>query len=175
MMYSSSGSSTVTATTDVDPSSTSKALSSSLSSLPASKRQSSEILKAYKSASQLFLTRKFSDAHSILEPLITPPSRPSGSKDCDDEVISEAPIARAIKNQRIKIWVLYITLLNSIIDLDRDEGKKLFGEAKHREIVKSVHSGDIWETVVRDGYEGREGSVDAEVVYNLCVCLFHSK
>ncbi len=76
----------------------------------------------------------------------------------------------ATTNQRIKVWSLYITLLNSIVDLGHDEGKRSFGQNRYKEMVDCVRSGDIWEIVVRDGYAGREGCVDAEVVYNLCAC-----
>ena len=82
----------------------------------------------------------------------------------------EAPVANATTTQRIKAWVLYITLLNAIVDLGEHEGKRSFGQNRYREMVKRVRNGDVWETVVRNGYRGREGSVDAEVVYNLCAC-----
>jgi hypothetical protein len=58
-------------------------------------------------------------------------------------------------------------LLNSIVDLGDAEGRQIFGSKEYRELRRQVQNGDIWEQVVRDGYQGREGSVDAEVVYNL--------
>jgi hypothetical protein len=58
-------------------------------------------------------------------------------------------------------------LLNSIVDLGDAEGRQIFGSKEYRELKRQVQNGDIWEQVVRDGYQGREGSVDAEVVYNL--------
>ncbi len=62
-----------------------------------------------------------------------------------------------------------MTLLNSIVDLGAEEGRQVFGHKEYRDIVRSVRNGDVWAQVVRDGYQGREGSVDAEVVYNLYV------
>ncbi|KIX93194.1 uncharacterized protein Z520_11048 [Fonsecaea multimorphosa CBS 102226] len=146
-----------------DSQSSSRDLSSSISSLnQSSKRTSSEISKIYKHASQLFLTRRLLEAYEALQPVIAPPSQ-----NRPDDSPALAPIATATTSQRIKIWSLYVTLLNSIVDLGYEEGKQLFGSKEYKEIVRRVQHGEIWEQVVKDGYQGREGSVDAEVVYNL--------
>ncbi|EXJ66532.1 uncharacterized protein A1O5_10201 [Cladophialophora psammophila CBS 110553] len=146
-----------------DSQSSSRDLSSSISSLnQSSKRTSSEISKIYKHASQLFLTRRLLEAYEVLQPVITPPSQKR-----PDESPALAPIATATTSQRIKIWSLYVTLLNSIVDLGYEEGKQLFGSKEYREIVRRVQNGEVWEQVIKDGYQGREGSVDSEVVYNL--------
>ncbi|KAH0847785.1 hypothetical protein AYO21_03993 [Fonsecaea monophora] len=146
-----------------DSQSSSRDLSSSISSLnQSSKRTSSEISKIYKHASQLFLTRRLLEAYEALQPVITP----SSQKRPDDSP-ALAPIATATTSQRIKIWSLYVTLLNSIVDLGYEEGRQVFGPREYKEIVRRVQHGEIWEQVVKDGYQGREGSVDAEVVYNL--------
>jgi hypothetical protein len=97
-----------------------------------------------------------------LQPVVTPPGKAR-----PDDSPAQAPIASATTSQRIKIWSLYVTLLNSIVDLGYEEGKQLFGQREYSEIVRSVRNGDVWEQVVKDGYQGHEGSVDAEVVYNL--------
>jgi len=150
-----------------DSQSSSQHLSSSISSLNQSKRTSSEISKIYKHASQLFLTRRLLEAFEALQPIITPPEtiRPEDSP-------AQAPIATASTSQRIKIWSLYVTLLNSIVGLGFEEGRAVFGQDKYRHLVRQVQSGSIWEQVVKDGYQGREDSVDAEVVYNLYVVSF---
>lgn len=70
------------------------------------------------------------------------------------------------------MWNLYITLLSAIVDLGAEEGKKQFGQKEWKAIASQVREGGIWETVVKVGYQGREGSVDAEVVYNLSVAVF---
>lgn len=67
------------------------------------------------------------------------------------------------------MWNLYITLLSAIVDLGAEEGKKQFGQKEWKGIASQVREGGIWETVVEVGYQNREGSVDAEVVYNLSV------
>lgn len=170
-MDNSSGSSTATITTANHSLEDSHHLSSSIPQRSPSKISSSEISTAYKYASQLFLTRRFSEALSAIEPAITPVKQPNGSSDGDVNVRWEAPIASSTVTQRIKVWVLYITLLNSIVDLGKDEGKRCFGQTRYREIVTRVRNGDIWETVVRDGYGGKEGSVDAKVVFNLATLL----
>lgn len=147
-----------------DSQSSSQHLSSSVSSLNQSKRTSSDISKIYKHASQLFLTRRLLEAFEALQPIVTPPetSRPGDSP-------AQAPIATASTSQRIKIWSLYVTLLNSVVSLGPEEGRAVFGQEKYRQLVRQVQSGSIWDQVVKDGYQGREDSVDAEVVYNLYV------
>jgi len=150
-----------------DSQSSSQHLSSSQASLnQSSKRTSSEISKIYKHASQLFLTRRLLEAYEALQPIVTPP----GKKRPDDSP-AQAPVATATTSQRIKIWSLYVTLLNSIVDLGYEEGGNTFSQKYYGDIVRNVRNGNIWDQVVRDGYQGREGSVDAEVVYNLCVLV----
>lgn len=153
-----------------DSQSSSQHLSSSVSSLnQSSKRTSSEISKIYKHASQLFLTRRLLEAYEALQPIVTPPEtgRPADSP-------AQAPVATASTSQRIKLWSLYVTLLNSIVSLSPEEGKELFGQTEYRSMVRKVQSGSIWDQIVKDGYQGREDSVDAEVVYNLFVRLLES-
>lgn len=171
MMDSSSGSSTVTMTTGNSSLANSQQLSSSPFPRPPDRKPSPDISKAYKHASQLFVTRRFPEAFSVLEPIITPAQQANGFKDSNEDSQSQTAIALATTTQRIKVWSLYITLLNSIVDLGYDEGKRSFGQNRYKEIVNCVRSGDIWDTIVRDGYAGREGSVDAEVVYNLYALL----
>ena len=164
-----SGSSTVTMSTTNYSLSNSEHLSSPQSSFGPSKKASSEISRVYKQASQLFLTRRLSEALSTLHYVITPPAQPTSNINGDHDSPSLSPIATATTSQRIKVWSLYITLLNAIVDLGIDEGKRDFGLKDYKAIVASVRDGDVWEQVIRDGYGGREGSVDAEVVYNLYV------
>jgi hypothetical protein len=163
-MKSSSGSSTLTMSTASNSLSTSEYLSSSLGP---SKKAASEISKSYKHASQLFLTRRLSEALAVLQTVISPPVQTNGNTNGEYDRASLAPIATATPSQRIKVWSLHITLMNSIVDLGNDEGKQDFGQKEYRALVAKVRDGEIWEQVIRDGYNGREGSVDAEVVYNL--------
>lgn len=156
-------------------------LSSSITSLHGShhrtkkpSKASSEISKTYKHASQLYLTRRLVECYNTLQPVVKPPSHENGSgrnghssQSEDEHAKPLAPIASASTSYRIKTWVLYTTLLSAIIELGEDDGKQDFGIKGYREIVRSVQSGDVWEQVVKDGYAGREGVVDAEVVYNL--------
>ncbi|PYH96975.1 hypothetical protein BO71DRAFT_348154 [Aspergillus ellipticus CBS 707.79] len=125
--------------------------------------------KTYKKAFQLYLTRRLQESLSALEPAITVTRGP------DDQLVNGghavAPIATARPTWRIKVWNLYITLLNAIIELGPEEGKKVFGQKEWKAISTKVRDGEIWETVVQTGYKGLEGSVDAEVVYNLATLL----
>ena len=154
--------------TDPESQSSSQYLSSSHSSFSQSKRQSSEISKTYKHASQLYLTRRLAEAYEALQPVIRPSEQANGHHS-DEDLPPLAPIATATTSQRIKIWSLYATLLNAILDLGSEEGKSEFGQKQYREIVRLVQSSEVWNEVVKDGYGGREASVDAEVVYNLWV------
>ena len=168
-MNSSSGSSTVIMSTANNSLSNSEHLSSSQLFLGPSKKASSEISKNYKRASQLFLTRRLSEALAVLQPVITPPVQTNDNANGEHDAPVLAPIAAAAQSQRIKTWSLYVTLMNAIVDLGNDEGKRDFGQKEYIALVAKVRDGEIWEQVVRDGYNGREGSVDAEVVYNLYV------
>lgn len=150
---------------DASQLSASQQLSASTSSLSPTKICS----KTYKKSSQLYLTRRLQESLSALEPAIT------GNRPHDDQYAngdaSAPPIALASPTWRIKVWNLYITLLSSIVDLGPEEGKKVFGQKEWKAISSQVRDGGIWETVVQTGYQGREGSVDAEVVFNLYVRL----
>lgn len=137
--------------------------SSSVSSLSPSKLCS----RTYKKASQLYLTRRLHESLTALEPVITPSQVPDDLYVNGDA--STSPIAAAPSTWRIKVWNLYITLLSAIVDLGPEEGRKLFGQKEWKAVSSQVRDGGIWETVVQTGYRGLEGSVDAEVVYNLCV------
>lgn len=68
---------------------------------------------------------------------------------------------------RIKVWSLYLTILNAIVELDPDEGKQAFGTQEWRALVMQVREGEVWEEVIQNGYAGVEGDVDSDVVINL--------
>lgn len=131
------------------------------------RRENSRITKeAYKQASSLFLTRRLAEALSILQPVILPPL--ADPADGESEVGPEpAIISNASRNVRIKIWSLYLTLLNAIVELGPEDGKVSFGGKIWKDIVNKVQDGSIWEEVVQVGYGGFEGNVDDEVVINL--------
>ncbi len=138
---------------------------SSLASSTSSRQSLSSISKAYRQASQLFLTRRLPEALSTVLPLITPPSA-EGATDADSHS-EPSPIARASRSTRIKVWSLYLTILNAILELDPDEGKDAFGVQEWRALCTKVRDGDVWEEVVQFGYHGVEGDVDSDVVVNL--------
>lgn len=145
--------------------------SSQLLTSPSSSSPTKLCSKTYKKASQLYLTRRLPEALSTLEPIITIAKAPNDQYTNGDSNAAVAPIASAPGTWRIKVWNLYITLLSTIVDLGAEEGKKQFGSAEWKSIASQVREGGIWETVVTVGYQSREGSVDAEVVYNLFVEL----
>ncbi|KAL2829146.1 hypothetical protein BDW59DRAFT_37076 [Aspergillus cavernicola] len=142
-------------------------MSASTSSLTPSKLCS----KTYKKASQLFLTRRLQEALVALEPVISTKSGNDDQEVNGTELVS--PIATVPATWRIKVWNLYITLLSAIIDLGPEEGKITIGQKEWKTISTQVRDGGIWEKVVQTGYQGREGSVDAEVVYNIGTLLLN--
>jgi hypothetical protein len=151
-------------------------LSSSITSLPGSRHQASQIAKTYRQAAQLFLTRRLPEALSTIEPVITPqPTESSdGEQSGEEKPVQLAPIATVSKGTRVKVWSFYLTFLNSVIELGPEEGKHAFGTTKWKALVNKTRDGSIWEEVVRVGYAGNEGAVDADVVINLYVELFYS-
>jgi hypothetical protein len=146
---------------------TSRMLSSSIASLSSSRQQSSQIAKAYRQAAQLFLTRRLPEALSTIEPVITAPEHNHVNGDQNGELHAFAPVASASRSTRIKVWSFYLTFLNSVIELGAEEGKHAFGSTRWKALVSKCRDGSVWEEVVRDGYAGNEGDVDAEVVINL--------
>ncbi|CAK7267250.1 hypothetical protein SEPCBS57363_002497 [Sporothrix epigloea] len=162
---------------------------------------SSNISKTYRQASTLFLTRRLPEALSTLLPLILPPSvdvdanygngngdhsklleidGTDGTNSADGSgpavVLEPAPVASASRTTRVKVWSLYLTILNAIVELEPDEGKSAFGTQDWRALCTKVRDGEVWEEVVRSGYHGAEGDVDADVVINLATLLLaHAK
>ncbi|KAL2753473.1 hypothetical protein ACRALDRAFT_2043877 [Sodiomyces alcalophilus JCM 7366] len=147
-------------------SSSSHPLSNSLSSLSSSRHSSSSshVSKTYKQASTLFLTRRLPEALSTILPVIQSSTETDGPAD-------PAPVARASRSTRIKVWTLYLTILNAIVELDPDEGKEAFGAQDWRALCSKVRDGEVWVEVVRYGYHGAEGDVDPDVVVNLATLL----
>jgi len=145
----------------------SASMSSLSSSISSARNSSSHISKTYRQASTLFLTRRLPEALSTILPLITPPSE----EETGGTHGEPAPVAKASRTTRIKVWSLYLTILNAIVELDQDEGKDAFGTAEWRALVSKVREGEVWEEVVRNGYHGVEGDVDSDVVINLYVVV----
>ncbi|KAF3003256.1 hypothetical protein E8E14_002116 [Neopestalotiopsis sp. 37M] len=140
---------------------------SSLSSATLTRPTPNYISKTYRQASQLFLTRRLPEALSTIQPLVTPPPPEDGAADGPEP----APVTRASRSTRIKVWTLYLTVLNAILELEPNEGKEAFGAQDWRALCTKVRDGDIWEEVVRNGYHGVEGDVDSDVVINLATLL----
>lgn len=143
----------------------SRLLGSSISS-SSSRHGTSHISKVYKHASTLFLTRRLPEALSTLEPVLNV-SSPTADASEGESPTDAAPIASASRSTRTKVWSLYLTLLNAIVELGPDDGKSAFGSKEWRAIVAMVRDGTVWEVVVQKGYGGSEGNVDADVVINL--------
>jgi hypothetical protein len=103
------------------------------------------------------------EALSTVLPLITPSTEGSDATGSTEP----APVVRASRATRIKVWTLYLTILNAVLELDPEEGKEAFGTQEWRTLCHKVREGDVWEEVVQFGYHGIEGDVDSDVVINL--------
>ena len=152
-------------------------LSNSFSNLSRSRSTNSLIVRTYKQAAQLYLTKRFKDALEILEPIISPqqPLRSehdsNGVTNGEEADPSSAPVTQASKTTRTKIWVFYLSLLNAIIELGPEEGKLIFGSTTWRQLAAKAREGTVWDEIVSRGYGGNEGELDAEVVVNLATLL----
>lgn len=146
-------------------------LSSSLSGLSRSRSTNNLIVRAYKQATQLYLTRRFKEAWEVLEPVVAPQkdSRDNGVDVQDGK--GSAPVAQSSRGTRTKVWVFYLSLIHAVVELGAEEGKKEFGAELWRAIVRKAREGSVWEEIVGRGYGGSEGEVDAEVVVNLATLL----
>ena len=145
--------------------STSRLLGSSIESLSPSRNINSQTSKTYKQARDLFLTRRLPEAYSTIRSLVNVPVVSDEYPDSDDLRI--APIATASRGQRIKVWSLYLTLLNAIHELGAQEGEAQFGNKEWSRLTSKAPDSSIWSEVVQNGYAGVEGNVDADVVVNL--------
>ena len=141
-------------------------LSSSIQNLSPSRNSNSQISRSYKQARDLFLTRRLPEACSTIESLLILPTVTEDDP-IDEDQPKLAPIARASRSQRIKVWSLYLTMLNSIHELGPEQGKAQFGRTEWRRLTSKAWDGSIWEEVVRNGYRGIEGNVDGDVITNL--------
>ncbi|KXT00122.1 hypothetical protein AC578_3275 [Pseudocercospora eumusae] len=165
-------------------------LSSSISSLSRSRSTNSIIVRTYKQATQLYLTKRFKEALDALEPIVSPQQSPDANAAADaagpaatatagavapvhaeSSAGQAAPVAQSSKPTRTKVWVFYLSLLHAIIDLGPEQGKLQFGSAKWRQLAAKAREGSIWDDIIRYGYAGNEGEVDPDVVVNLATLL----
>ena len=164
MMNSSSNQNTIAAS----PLPSQQFLNSPLKPPSSTKRINSLLSKVYKQASELYLTRRLPECLAMLEPSVFP-YRSVDENSKEDENLEVAMIATASRSLRVKLWNLYLTLLNDIVDLGASEGRSTIGNRKWKELVTVVQNGEIWNQVVKIGYGGVEANVDADVVVNLSV------
>lgn len=134
------------------------------------------VTRAYKSANQLFLTRRIREALEILLPLVVPSTDleatfPLVEEDANSHHNSLAPVSGVSKTARVRVWSLYISILNEVVEMGPDFGKETFGAARWKYLVALARTGSIWEDIVRNGYGGSEGNVDPDVVANLATLL----
>lgn len=124
------------------------------------------ISKTYKQGSVLYLQRRLLEAFQTLEPLFSPLETIDSSQDGEENGAS-ALIAGASRSNRVRVWNLYLSLLNAIIELGPEDGRNTFGSKEWRNLAAKTRDGTIWDELVKVGYGGVEGNVDADVVSSL--------
>lgn len=151
---------------------------SSMSSLSRSRTTNTLIVRTYKQATQLYLTKRFKEAFEALEPVVSPQqSADTGfvgardGRDGDSDMGGAAPVAQSSKGTRTKVWVFYLSLIHAITEMGPEEGKNQFGSSKWRQLAAKAREGTVWDEIVRHGYGGSEGDVDPDVVVNLATLL----
>lgn len=131
----------------------------SIQSQKVSKRTSSAVAKIVRETTNLYLTRSLREANQLFESLLIP-----------EELIDALPttsIAKASPKDRLKAWRLYIALLDAIVDLGSEEGRRQFGHSEWDSILGKVKTTALWSDIVHTGYCGIEGSVEDVLVVEL--------
>lgn len=157
---------TATLTESTNPDSDSAYLSSSLSSLSRSRSSNNLIVRTYKQATQLYLTRRFREAWDVLDTIV------NADPEDDGQGHGIAPVAQSSRGTRTKVWVFYLSLIHAVVELGAEDGAREFGDVEAwRAVMRKAREGSVWEEIVGRGYGGQEGEVDAEVVVNLATLL----
>ncbi|KAI5779684.1 hypothetical protein EDC01DRAFT_621019 [Geopyxis carbonaria] len=110
--------------------------------------------RTYKTCKTLFLTRRLPEALAGLQTII---HGPPGS------------IISCSRSLRIKIWCLYLAILDAASKMSASEGKATWGQQEWPQLIAKTRTGSIWDDV-NHSY-GDEGRVDAEVVTTLATLL----
>lgn len=130
----------------------------------------SEVLLTFRQASSFYVTHRLCEALTVLEQLLfsANPSKDTEAGHGSQEGDAIATIPRKL---RVKIWSLYITVLDATIKLGSDVAKGAVGVQRWQELTAKVRDGQIWDDVVKRGYSGNYAAVDPEVVLNLSLLL----
>jgi hypothetical protein len=167
----------LTDTTNDPATSSSAYLSSSLTSLSRSRSSNNLIVRTYKNATQLYLTRRFCEAWDVLGTIVKGSGGVEGEEENtnnsnDEGNLSPAPVAQSSRGTRTKVWVFYLSLIHAVVELGAEQGSREFGSTdRWRSIARKAREGTVWGEIVARGYGGQEGEVDAEVVVNLATLL----
>ena len=125
----------------------------------------SELGRVYDQAATYFITRRPSEALSLLCTAIFPAPVDHGEP-LSFGVAEFAPVAGAPRKLRIKMWSLFISCLDALARIE-EAGVQVARPTNHRDLVTKVHNGTIWDVVVQHGYRGQKDCVDAEVIISL--------
>nr|OQO21027.1 hypothetical protein B0A51_11862 [Rachicladosporium sp. CCFEE 5018] len=149
-------------------------ISSSLASLSRSKSTNTFIVKSYKAATQLYLTRRFKEAWDAIAPAVGAETWGSNGKQDgveDGGLGDPAPIAQSSHGTKTKVWVFWLSLVHAVVELGAEEGKAEVGGDLWKAIAKAAREGGVWGHIIARGYGAVETEVDAEVVVNVATLL----
>ncbi|KAL7273653.1 hypothetical protein RUND412_003465 [Rhizina undulata] len=117
------------------------------------------VSRAYRTCTNLFLTRRLPEALATLQPVL---------------IESASPKGKCSRSLRIKVWSLYFAILDAAAKMGSEEGRKVFGGSDWRRVVGRIRTGMVWDEAI--GAFGDEGRLDAELVIALVMLLLaHSQ
>ena len=124
-----------------------------------------ELAQVYDQAATYFITRRPSEALSLLCTAIFPAPVDHGIP-FNFGLAEFAPVAGAPRKLRIKIWSLFISCLDALALIEGD-GVQVARPTRYRDLLTKVRDGTVWDVVVQRGYREQRDSVDPEVVISL--------
>lgn len=124
--------------------------------------------KKYRKARNLFLTQQFAEAFSEIGLTLEPGEWFEGDvHDGEGKSLSRVPILFAKKSVRVKIWSLYLTLLNTFRKAGNDQAGVWVGARRWKGLYASLCDGSIWQNVLHVGYADNEHAMDHEITVAL--------
>ena len=142
-------------------------------SLPKIRKRVLPLVESFKEAQELFFTRRLVQAMDVIEHVVAPTTAAQTEDHSlrGNESISLPLVVNAERKERIRVLNLYIMILNAIIELGPEIGKRQFGSARWKALIAKVQNGTVWDEIVKIAYNGSEGSIDPEIVTNLSTLL----
>ena len=137
-------------------------------SSPASIEHGMQLLTTYKRARDFYLVQQFGEAFDEISSLLN--DNNVFVADLDNgpgSARTQAPVFHANMGLKVKIWSLYLTLLNTLRDVGGQKASAYVGAQRWQRLSESLHNGSIWQHVVDVGFAGDEQVMDIDIVIAL--------